>query len=133
MYPVNENHSILTGILVSCYKLYLLRHTISGMEFVPVKEGSRWGSWSDISHIQSIFSHLAMLPPPANIYGMYNQVRVLKLPTSLSSSPDGHILFLTGTIICLPSLFPRLARKKNIIALTNLSKCQMIVKKTCLY
>lgn len=48
---------------------------------------------------QSISSGLTVLPPPANKYVMYSQV---KLPISLSSRPrpGGHILFSAGTIIC---------------------------------
>ena len=45
------------------------------------------------------------------MYGMYNQIKFLKLPTSLSSKPVGHILFSAGTIIWLPSLFSSLALK----------------------
>lgn len=53
-------------------------------------------------HPQSISSGLTMLPPPANKYVMYSQVKFLKLPTSLSPRPrpGGHMLFSAGTIIC---------------------------------
>lgn len=33
-----ENCSISTGIQLSCYKLYLGKHTLSGMEHTPLKE-----------------------------------------------------------------------------------------------
>lgn len=38
---------------LSCCKLDLLKCTLPGMEHVPLKEGRRWGSWSDISCVQS--------------------------------------------------------------------------------
>ena len=48
---------------------------ILGMEHTPLKEGRNWGSWSGISCPQSIYSHLTVLPLPANRYGVYNQVK----------------------------------------------------------
>lgn len=47
--------------------------------------------------------------PTNNRYNIHNQVKLLKLPTSLSARPDWHILFSSGTIIWLPSFFPLLA------------------------
>lgn len=43
--------------------------------------------------------------PTTNMYNIHSQVKLLKLPTSLSSRPGCHSLFSTGKIIWLPSLF----------------------------
>lgn len=68
----------------------------------------RGGFWFGVSCPQSISSSLTALPPLANTCGIYNQIEFLRLPTSLSSRPGGHVLFPTGTIILLPSLCPSL-------------------------
>ena len=65
---------------------------------------------SGISCPQSVPSLLAVLPPPANMYGTYNQVKFLKLPTPLPSRSDRHTVFSTGVIIrtaFVPSLVPQ--------------------------
>lgn len=76
----------------------------------PIETNGAWNGtctpeWGKVGvlvlhiHPQSISSGLTVLPPPANKYVMYSQV---KLPISLSSRPrpGGHILFSAGTIIC---------------------------------
>ena len=73
------------------------------------KRGKKWGFWSSISHPQSASSCPTVLSPLANIYGIYNQVKFLKLPVSLFSRPGGEVLFSTDKIIWLPPLFPPLA------------------------
>ena len=74
---------------------------------VPGWKRRRGGLWSGVSCPQA-FSSLTAPPPLANVYGIYNQIKFLRLPTSLSSRPGGHVLFPTGTIILLPSLCPGL-------------------------
>lgn len=65
---------ISTGIPLSCCKLNLLQLTIPGMEHAPLKEGELLRVRSSISHSQSIFACLTILPPLTNMYGMHNQV-----------------------------------------------------------
>lgn len=91
---VRGNYSISTEILLSCCKMDLLKCTIHGMECAPSEE-RRYGSCP-----QSFSSGLTALPSPVNIHDMYNQVKFLKLPTSLSSRPGGHILFFGSTFGC---------------------------------
>lgn len=71
------------------------------------EEGERGEFCPRISAPAHLF--LAMLPPLPNKYSMYSQVKLLKLPTSLYSRPDRHILFFSGTIIWPLSLFSPLA------------------------
>ena len=78
--------------------------TIPGMKHAPLKQGRRWELRSGISCPQFNCLCLTVLFPP-NMYGMHNQVKFLKLPTSLSSRLGGHILFSTGTVTWLLSLF----------------------------
>ena len=103
---VRGNYSISIGIPLSCYTswtcwniLYLEWNTYHWRR-------RRWESWSGIFCPKSISSLLTVLPTPAKMYGIYNQIKFLKLPTSLSSRPD---VFSNGTIIWQPSLFPLLA------------------------
>ena len=101
--------AVSTRILSSCYNLDLLIYVIPGMKHIPLKEKQRCGFWLSISHPWLISSCLTMLPSPGDRFGKHNQVKFLKLTISLSSRPGGNILFLTGMIIWLPSLFPPLA------------------------
>lgn len=56
------------------------------------KSGEDWGpDLVILSVVQA--SHLAVLPSPASMYGIYNQVKFLKLPTLLSSREVELILF----------------------------------------
>lgn len=86
------SYSISPGIPLSCYKLYLLKCTMPGLEHIPLKEVEKCGYWSSVSCPQAI-SHLRVLLSLANMYALYNQVNFLKMPASLSSSPGGNILF----------------------------------------
>lgn len=92
---VRENYSNSTGIALLCWKLDLLKCSLPEMEPTPWKEGRTWGSWSGTSCPQPISSHLTVddMAPPAIMDDRHNQVKFLKLPTSLSSRPSGHILF----------------------------------------
>lgn len=92
---VRENYSNSTGIALLCWKPDLLKCSIPEMEHTPWKEGRTWGSWSGTSGPQPISSHLTVddVAPPAIMDDMHNQVKFLKLPTSLSARPSGHILF----------------------------------------
>lgn len=65
------------GSHVCATKLDMLKHTIPRMEHAPLKEGRKWESWSGISHPH--LTHTRVLPPPASMYGMHNQVKFLKL------------------------------------------------------
>ena len=69
---VRDNSS---GISLSYCKLDLWKHITAGMEHTPSKEERKLGSWSGISHPQSTSSHLLVLPPSADMYGTYNQVK----------------------------------------------------------
>lgn len=98
---VRENYSISTEILLFCCKLDLWEHTI--------KRGEKRGV--PVWHIlpQPISSHLAVLPPPASIYGMNNEVKFLKLPVSSFSRSGRRNLFSSGMIIWPLPVFPPLA------------------------
>lgn len=53
-----------------------------------------------------ISSWLNLLPLLTNVFDMYNEVKFLKFPASLSSRTGGHILFPTDTFFWLPFFFP---------------------------
>lgn len=82
-------------------EMYYVRngaHTIGGGEKVGVL------FWHIPPPVYLLMSD--RLPSPANMYGVYNEGRFLKLPTSPSSRPGGHALFSTGTLslpLSLPS------------------------------
>lgn len=59
------------------------KYTTPGLECASLKEEERWVSLYGISHPWSISSCLAVLPPLVNVHGMRNQLKFLKLPTSL--------------------------------------------------
>ena len=69
------------------------------------KRGEGRGPCLTLSHPQSISSPMTVLPLLANMYGIHNWVKFLKLPTSHASSPGGHILFPIEMIIWPLSLF----------------------------
>lgn len=80
------------------------------MKHAPFKEGRKQGLWPGTSFPQFISLLLTVLLPQANMYGMHNQVKLLKLlPNSLFLRPGRNVLFSTGTIIWLLSLLPPLA------------------------
>lgn len=69
----------------------------TGMEHASLKEERRQGFWSGVSCPHSSPHTWQFCPPPAlvNMCSMHNQVKFLKLTTSLSSRPGGYILFST--------------------------------------
>lgn len=114
---VRGNCSVSIRIPLTCCWLELLKHIIPGMEYAPRKEGMFLGVlvWHIPLPVQLLMPDNAASPDQYVRYD--NQVKFLKLPTSLSSWPGGHILFSTGTIIWPLSLFPPLAFIQSIRAL----------------
>lgn len=86
---VRGNYSVSTGILSYC-KPELLKHTVSRTEHTPLKR-AKGGVLVWCIRSQSISSCLTELPALTNMYGMHNQGKFLKLPTSISWGPDRYI------------------------------------------
>lgn len=105
---VRGNDSVSTGTSFSCCNPHLLNCTHYWNGICAIEEGERWEFCSSISAPAHL---LPMLPPLPHKYSMHSQVKLLKLPTSFYSRPDGHILFFSGTIIWPLSLFSPLAWK----------------------
>lgn len=91
--PLGEAELLdLTGILLSCYRLHLLRLTLPGMEHAGDEEGTGRGIF--IWHISPLVHFLTLDSAVSpSMYGMNNQVGFLELPASFSSRSRGHILF----------------------------------------
>lgn len=101
---VVRNYSVSTGISLSCCKPDLLNALYLEWNMPHWKKGE--GGSSGLAYpAPTSAPHTWWCSSPANMYGMHNQVKFLKLPTSLSSRLGGHILFSTSTVIWLLSLF----------------------------
>lgn len=109
--PLREgDYSVSTGTLVllqtgpvEIYSTWKGTHTI--------ERGEKAGTlvWYTPPFVPPL--DLTVLPAPASLHGVYNQVKLLKLPAFLSSRPADRVLFLTGVIIWLLLLFPPLAQR----------------------
>lgn len=78
--------SVSTEIPLSCYKMSLLKCTMTGLEHASLKEEEVGVSGLSVSCSQSI-THLTVLLPLVNMYALYNQSPALLnllLPISLS-------------------------------------------------
>lgn len=77
-----ENYSVPTDMFLSCCKPDLLKHTILETKYAPSKERRKWGTGLAYP-VPSPSLHASL--PPANIVGMNNWVKFLKLqPATLS-------------------------------------------------
>lgn len=88
---VRANDSVSTGPSFSCCNPHLLNCTHYWNGICVIEEGERREFSSGISASAHLL--LPMLPPLPNKYSMHSQVKLLKLPTSFYSRPDGHILW----------------------------------------
>ena len=106
---VRGNYSISTGIPLFYCKLDLWKCTISGLEYLPPKEGRRWGFWPGISPIHPLTPDSGASPGRHECYAQPGQVpKAANLPLL---RPGGHIPFSIGLITWMPSFFPPLAWK----------------------
>ena len=73
---VRGNDSVSGGIALSCCKLGLLKHTVAGVEHVPLEEGEGGDPSLAYPGPQSISrAWQCCFPPPADMDGTFNQLK----------------------------------------------------------
>lgn len=101
-YPwVRANNSFSSRTPLFCCKSDLLQCIWLETEHTPLRERRMWESLACPTHSASLHTWQCCLP-------VHNQVKLLKVPTALSSRLGGHILFRTSVIIWPTSLSPPL-------------------------
>lgn len=88
------------GIPFSCCKPDLFKHNIWSIERREKVGVLVWNLLPPVHPLMPANTHHHH-PTPANRYGMHNEVKFPKLPTSLSSRQGGHILFSTAVTIAV--------------------------------